>query len=87
MTAKQICQSCSMPMRQDVLKGREKDGSINEKYCNLCYQDGEFKNPNLSVEQMQKIVEDVLCNKRHWPAGLARFAATQIPRLERWYKA
>lgn len=37
-----ICQCCGMPLSEDNLISREKDGSFNEDYCKWCYTDGEF---------------------------------------------
>lgn len=37
-----ICQCCGMPLSEDSLISREKDGSFNEDYCKWCYTDGEF---------------------------------------------
>lgn len=36
-----ICQCCGMTMRDGDLS-REKDGSINERFCRQCYSDGSF---------------------------------------------
>ena len=37
-----ICQCCGMPLDEDSMISREKDGSYNEDYCKWCYTDGEF---------------------------------------------
>ena len=37
-----ICQCCGMPLDEDSLISREKDGSYNEDYCKWCYTDGKF---------------------------------------------
>ena len=36
-----FCQSCGMPLTEDVL-GTNADGSKNEDYCIYCYRDGHF---------------------------------------------
>ena len=36
-----FCQSCGMPLTNDVL-GTNADGSKNEDYCMYCYRDGHF---------------------------------------------
>lgn len=36
-----ICQCCGMPM-EDAILSRNKDGSINEDYCQWCYADGTY---------------------------------------------
>ena len=37
-----VCQCCGMPLGEDDLLSREKDGSYNEDYCKWCYADGSF---------------------------------------------
>ena len=82
---KNQCQSCSMPLN-DHNRGTEKDGSPSAKYCNLCYKDGAFINPDMTVEQMQETVVTALQKKR-WPKFAAKLAARQVPKLERWQSA
>ena len=36
-----ICQCCGMPL-EDAILGRDKDGSLNERYCKWCYADGTY---------------------------------------------
>ena len=37
-----ICQCCGMPLSEDEMISKEKDGTFNEDYCKWCYADGEF---------------------------------------------
>ena len=37
-----ICQCCGMPLSEDGMISREKDGNFNEDYCKWCYTDGSF---------------------------------------------
>ena len=83
-----FCQSCSMPMNQPDLLGTEADGSKIEKYCVYCYKDGEFIQPDATLEQMIEI------SARGWsdqdPNVTFEQAKTQmqnvLPHLERWRK-
>jgi len=36
-----VCQCCGMPL-EDAIIGRNKDGSLNEDYCQWCYSDGTY---------------------------------------------
>ncbi len=36
-----ICQCCGMPL-EDAILSREKDGTLNEDYCQWCYADGQY---------------------------------------------
>jgi len=52
MKTYKFCQSCGMPMKQDLQKGgTEKDGSKNNKYCSYCYKEGEFTSPEVDTPQ------------------------------------
>ncbi|MEP7103911.1 MAG: zinc ribbon domain-containing protein [Candidatus Dojkabacteria bacterium] len=77
------CQSCGMPLEDGKNSGTEKDGSKSLKYCNLCYANGEFLQPDATMEGMQKITDDALKEKGWW-APLRWMAKMQIPSLERW---
>ena len=46
----QICQSCGMPLSDDVM-GHDADGSINEDYCKWCYDGGKYQQ-DCTVEEM-----------------------------------
>ena len=37
-----VCQCCGMPLSEDGMISREKDGSFNEDYCMWCYTDERF---------------------------------------------
>ena len=39
---KLICQCCGMPIDDDSILGRDKDGTLNEAYCKWCYADGTY---------------------------------------------
>ena len=43
---KLICQCCGMPL-EDAIVSREKDGSLNEEYCQWCYAQGAFTYGNM----------------------------------------
>lgn len=77
------CQSCGMPLQNGKVAGTEKDGSKSSKYCELCYVDGKFCNPEMSLEEMKAIVDNAL-KERGWVAPLRWLALWQLPTLERW---
>lgn len=51
---KKLCQSCGMPLDNNDLdnRGTNADQSRNEEYCYYCYINGEFKEPNMSFDEM-----------------------------------
>lgn len=79
------CQSCGMPLREDKNGGgTEKDGSTSRVYCSSCYENGEFRKPQLTLQEMQIIVDEVLKNEMKWWKIFRWLAVRQIPKLERW---
>ncbi len=77
------CQSCGMPLKKEEDFGTEKDGGRSEKFCSLCYENGGFIDPNITLEEMQEIVDGAL-KDQHWPKFLRKMATRQTPKLERW---
>lgn len=82
--ARQMCQSCGMPLKNDAQKGTEAGGSKSEKYCINCYKNGEFTWQDATAEQMQTYCMGILTKEKHWPSFVARMATNGIPKLERW---
>ena len=83
---KKICQSCGFPLSKDKSGGgSNKDGSISDKYCSMCFKGGEFLSPPeidtakkfqvYCIEQMKK---DCI---NSWIAWLV---TRGIKKLERW---
>ena len=83
-----FCQSCGYPMNKDVKGGgSEKNGSVNKKYCSMCYENGEFLSPPGidTAEKMQKFCIQEM--KKSGMNGLLSWVLTRgIPKLERWKK-
>jgi hypothetical protein len=84
--AMQICQSCSMPMTKPEDFGTNTNQSKNEEYCTYCFQNGNFTNPNLNLDQMiEKLVS--MHDRMGITEELARkMANTNLPKLRRWAK-
>ena len=78
------CQSCGMPLKKDEKGGgTEKDGSTSSLYCSLCYENGEFKQPDMTAAQMQELVKGKMIEMKA-PRIFTGFFTMGIPRLERW---
>lgn len=73
-----------MPLSKDEKGGgTEADGSKSVKYCSMCYENGTFKSPEMTLEQMQKIADDHM--RESGFSWLMRwFTKRMIPKLERW---
>ncbi len=80
------CQSCGMPLetkKAGDCRGKESDGSKSDKWCSLCYENGKFKQPNLTIDEMKAIVDRGLIENGN--GRLFRWLAKkQLPTLERW---
>ena len=78
------CQSCGMPLSKDPLGGGSKaDGSLSGEYCSHCYRKGVFTQPDITAEEMMKLVEGKL-RSMHFPGFLARRFVRDVPTLRRW---
>ncbi len=47
-----FCQSCGMPLAGH--QGTEADGTVSLMYCEYCYQDGKFTQPDITFEEMKQ---------------------------------
>ena len=83
MEMKNFCQSCSMPLHEPALWGTEKDGSASREYCKYCYQRGAFTNPDMTLDEMRKLVINKMEEKKI-PSGIIKKAVSQLPLLKRW---
>ncbi len=76
-----ICQSCTIPLKKDPKPDYE-----GKKYCSYCYKDGEFLQPNITLEEMKEFLTDVLVKELRVPRFLAKFMAQRCNQIERWKK-
>ncbi|MCA9361740.1 zinc ribbon domain-containing protein [Candidatus Kaiserbacteria bacterium] len=80
------CQSCGFPLKQDKKGGgTNADGTVSEKYCSMCYENGQFLSPP-EVDTAEKFQQYCMkeMKKDGWNGILAWFLTRGIPRLERW---
>lgn len=78
------CQSCGMPLSKDAQGGgTEKDGKRSSAFCSHCYQQGQYTEPYLTVEQMKFKVMGKM-KEMHIPGFLAKWFTKDLPTLKRW---
>jgi len=78
------CQSCGMPLHRDEKGGgTNTDGSKSKMYCSKCYENGSFKNPSMTVDEMKSLVKEKL-KEFGFPGFIAGMFTKGIPKLERW---
>lgn len=79
-----ICQSCGMPLSKDEKGGgTNADGTTSTEYCSLCYENGKFRQPEITVTEMQALAKGKL-KEMKIPGFLAGFLTKGIPKLKRW---
>jgi hypothetical protein len=86
MDENKFCQSCGYPMKKDKKGGgSNSDGTINKKYCSMCYENGNFLSPP-EIDTAKKF--QVFCIQEMKKDGMNGFLAwiltRGIPKLERW---
>jgi Putative zinc ribbon domain len=80
------CQSCGMPMSKDERGGgTNEDGSRSSMFCSHCFEQGRFTHPDLTVDEMQRLVKDKL-KQAGFPGFATGLFTRGIPRLTRWSK-
>lgn len=75
------CQCCGMPLEDSIIS-REKDGSLNEDYCQWCYADGTY-----TYSDMDDLIETCLPHmvKEGFSEEQAReYMKQMLPQLDYW---
>ena len=87
-----VCQSCGLPLNERIL-GNENNGTFSQEYCYLCYRNGKFILPNLTMDEMKqqisKIVNQSLENKKKMNCQLiycVNFIFFLDTTLQKWKK-
>ena len=78
-----ICQCCGMPLNEDGVISREKDGSYNEDYCKWCYADGQFVYQ--SMNELLDFLVDHMSNNQFTPEQVRAYFSEQLPKLKHWH--
>lgn len=79
-----FCQSCGMPMPTEDLLGTNKEGQKIEDYCVYCYEDGAFKQPDITLQEMADICTGYLVQEGMDEAVARKLLDEQLPHLKRW---
>ena len=88
MEAKQLCQSCAMPLVNAEDFGTNADGSKNGDYCQYCYKEGAFTGECTMDEMIETCVPFCLEAGAYKDADEARTDMRRtFPLLKRWAQA
>lgn len=78
------CQSCGMPLGEGFF-GTASNGTYTEEYCKLCFRDGNFLEPDLTLSEMMNRSITHMTQQLAMPVVQATTLAEQtIPQLKRW---
>ena len=80
-----LCQSCGMEFGRVILYGTNLDGTQSVEFCKMCFDSGNFLDPDITMTLM---IERQIKN-RILELGWEEFEAEEvceiiIPRLKRW---
>ena len=81
------CQSCGMTFDKEHKKfiAKEKNGS-DSIYCTYCYQDGEFIEPNSTMEDMIEVAVPHFTEKLGNEEAARKYMTKVVSGLSRWKK-
>ena len=80
-----LCQSCALPMEREEDFSKNADGSKNEEYCCYCFAEGNFTEPDITMEEMIEKVSDIM-EEMEMPEDIIEKISIFIPMLKRWSK-
>ena len=82
MDNQKICQSCGMPLNEDVL-GTNVNGSKNDEYCVYCFLNGEFTK-NETMEEMAESCIKHMVSPDISEEQARSYMNKLLPTLKRW---
>ena len=83
-----FCQSCGMPLSTAEDFGTSAVGFRQNDYCRLCYQDGVFFQPDITLGQMIDFCVKPMAENTGMSEEAARgLLQENLPRLKRWHPA
>ena len=76
-----ICQCCGMPLEDEII-GRNKDGTLNEDYCQWCYADGTYTYSNM--DDLIDVCIPHMAKQGFTEEQARAYMKQRLPRLEYW---
>lgn len=86
MDAKMRCQSCAMPIAEQFGNlGTNADGSATDEFCKICFANGNFTNPQQTLDEMiASSIENMTADLQMPFEQASELASSFIPKLKRW---
>ncbi len=78
---KLICQCCGMPL-EDAILGRDKDGALNEDYCQWCYADGTYTYHNM--DDLIDVCVGHMVSENFSEEQARSYLKQTLPKLDYW---
>ena len=78
---KLVCQCCGMEL-DDSIMSREKDGTINQDYCQWCYTDGKFT--YINKEDLIDFCVEHLSSENWSKESVREYMTSLLPTLKYW---
>lgn len=79
-----ICQSCSMPIEEDNVKGTNSDDSLSDEYCIYCYENGEFTEDRTFEEEIEHLIPMYIDNRSISEDEARSILTNTLKDLKRW---
>ena len=79
---KLICQCCGMPLEDDTILGRDKDGALNEDYCKWCYADGTYTYSNM--DELIDVCVKHMVTENFSEEQARSYMQELLPKLDYW---
>ncbi len=76
-----ICQCCGMPL-EDAIIGRNKDGTMNEDYCQWCYADGTYTYSDM--DDLIRVCVPQLVKQGFTEEQATAYMKEKLPTLDYW---
>ena len=76
-----ICQCCGMPLEDDILS-RNKDGSINDQYCQWCFADGTYTYSNM--DDLINVSVKHMVSENFTEEQARSYLKQKLPTLDYW---
>lgn len=87
MTQQQLqreCQSCGMPLQTEEQLGTDKDNNKVQDYCIHCYVNGEFAQPDMTLEEMIDLCVPFIVENGMEEQAARTMLQGYLPNLKRW---
>ncbi|MBQ7579997.1 MAG: helix-turn-helix domain-containing protein [Clostridia bacterium] len=78
---KLICQCCGMPLEDGII-GKNKDGSLNEDYCQWCYADGTYTYSDM--DDLLEVCVKHMANENFSEEQARAYMSQLLPTLDYW---